>query len=93
MGISLSLLWLPAELEWVKGVDAAICYTFVPPPQLWVLLQTLSCGRSTPVQLRLDFQSAASLNTVLQLCDQLFSQILWLETIFGAFQLDLLQLV
>lgn len=55
-------------------MDVAICYTFVSPPQFWVLLQTLSCDRSTPVQLRLDFQSAASLNTVLELCDQLISQ-------------------
>lgn len=90
MGISLCLLWLPAELEWVEGVDVAVCYTFVSLPQFWVLLQTLSGGRSTPVRLRLDFQS------VLELCDQLFSQTSRLETIFGRFaalQLGLLQLV
>lgn len=44
MGISLSLLWLPAERERVKGVDVAVCYTFVPLPHFWVLLQTLSCA-------------------------------------------------
>lgn len=95
MGISLSLLWLPAELEWVKGVDVTICYMLVPLPQFSVILQTLSCGRSTPVQLRLDFQSAASLNTVLELCDQLFSETFCLERVsgrFAAFQLGLLQL-
>lgn len=34
------MLWLPAELEWVKAVDVTICYVFVPPPQFWVILQT-----------------------------------------------------
>lgn len=66
-----------------------------PSATVLVILQTLSCGRSTPVQLRLDFQSAASVNTVLELCDQLLSENFCLERVsgrFAAFQLGLLQL-